>query len=337
MKIRIDAARLFAPLIAANLLAWGVAFAFFHDNAVLLGSAFLAYTLGLRHAVDADHIAAIDNVTRKLMRENQRPLATGLYFSLGHSTVVWIGSIGIALAATTVGPRMEFLREVGGTIGTSVSMLFLFAMAGANILLLKGLAGAIRRHRKGDVAEGADIAAHVAPRGIYTWLLRPVFRMVSRSRHMFLVGFLFGLGFDTATEIGVLGLSAAAGSHGLPIWIILIYPALFTAGMSLVDTLDSALMTGAYGWAFVEPTRKLYYNFAVTFFAVAVALVMGGIEALALLSDHLGGGTSLEALASGLAGKTGAIGYAIVIAFAALWLASFAVHRWKPALRRAGK
>ena len=319
--------RVFGPLVIANLVTWAVAIVLFAGNSVLLGAALLAYTLGLRHAVDADHIAAIDNATRKLMQDGQHPHRTGLYFSLGHSTVVWLASLGIAFAATATGPHMEAFRNFGGAIGTTVSVLFLFGIAAANIFVLKGLVSAIRRHRQGDTLSGEDLDGLLVPRGPYARLFKPLFRMVSRSRHMFAIGFLFGLGFDTATEIGVLGISAAAATHGLPVWSILIFPALFTAAMSLVDTLDSTLMTGAYGWAFAEPARKLYYNFTVTFCSVVVALIVGGIEAIALLPRmfQLGAGiqTRIAALSESLSGA----GYGAIALFATLWLVSMWVYR----------
>ena len=310
------AVRLFAPLIGANLAVWAVALVLFGDRPVLLGTALLAYSLGLRHAVDADHIAAIDNVTRKLVQTGRSSHATGLYFSLGHSAVVWLASLGIALAATAVTPGFAAMREVGGTIGTSVSALFLLGIAAVNLIVLKGLVGALRRQRQGQPPDAGELDTMLAPRGVYTRLLKPVFRLVSRSRHMFAIGFLFGLGFDTATEIGVLGISAAAAGHGIGVWTILIFPALFTAGMALVDTADSVLMTRAYGWAFVQPARKLYYNLAVTFASVIVALLVGGIEVLSLLPTH-----------ADLGHATSGLGYAIIAAFALLWLGAMALAR----------
>lgn len=325
MKPGGEAVPLFACLTTANLLAWGLALAFFHGNAVLLGAALLAYALGLRHAVDADHIAAIDNVTRKLIQAGRRPIDTGLYFSLGHSTVVWLASIGIAVAAGSL--HMNLLRHLGSVVGTGVSALFLLAIAAANILVLVSIAEAVCRHRRGDAIEVQDLDRVLAPQGFYTRFLTPFLRMVSKSRHMFLVGFLFGLGFDTASEIGVLGISASAAGNGLSIWSILIFPALFTAGMSLIDTLDSTLMTGAYGWASVEPARKLYYNLAVTALSVAVALVVGGIEAATLIREHLGTTHAASHLFDRLNQGIGGFGYGIIAGFASLWLASALIQR----------
>ncbi len=312
------AVRLILPLVAANIAAWGLAYTIFHHSGVLMGAAFLAYTLGLRHAFDADHIAAIDNVTRKLMQAGQRPVAAGLYFSLGHSAVVWLASIGIAVAVNTACPPMEFLHRIGGTVGTGVSALFLLGIAATNLVVLKGIVGAIRRQRRGETIERKELDELLVPKGLYARLVRPVFRMVSKSRHMLIVGILFGLGFDTATEIGVLGISAVAAGNGLPIWYILIFPALFTAGMSLVDTLDSTFMSGAYGWAFVEPGRKLYYNLTITFVSVVAALVVGGIEAMTLIPEDFW---------RPVQGVPGGLGYVIAATLALLWAGWTLLHR----------
>src|SRR5580658_8303710 len=229
-------AGIYGVLLAANVLAWTWALIAFRDYPVLIGTAFLAYTFGLRHAVDADHIAAIDNVTRKLMQEGKRPLAVGLFFSLGHSTVVVLASAAIALAAGALQDRFEELKLVGGTIGTSISAIFLFLVAAANFMILRSVYRTFRHVQRGGAFVEEDVDRLLAQRGFLGRLFRPLFRIVSRSWHMYPLGLLFGLGFDTATEIGVLGISAAEASRGLPIWSIMVFPALFTAGMSLIDT-----------------------------------------------------------------------------------------------------
>lgn len=320
---------LYGLLAVANLLAWGWALLAFRDYPVLLGTALLAYSFGLRHAVDADHIAAIDNVTRKLMQEGKRPVAVGFFFSLGHSSIV-VG-LSVAIAATAVALQGHFaeFKEMGGIIGTSVSAFFLFAIAIANMIVLAAVYKSFRAVRNGGRYVDEDIDLLLANRGVLGRLFRRLFRLISNSWHMYPLGLLFGLGFDTATEVGLLGISAAEASRGLPIWSILVFPALFTAGMSLVDTLDSTLMVSAYDWAFVKPIRKLYYNMTVTLVSVVVALLVGGLETLGLLADKL----SLEGPFWDLIGEIndnfGIMGFAIIGIFAASWLVSIAIYRWK--------
>jgi len=331
------AASLFVPLLFANLLAWLWAFAAFGGDGVLMGTAFLAYCLGLRHAVDADHITAIDNVTRKLMNEGQRPLTTGLYFSLGHASVVWLASLGIVLGiglgAASLARHITLISAFGGALGTWVSALFLFGIAGANLLVLKGVMAAVRRHKSGETPDEDALACLLGRRGFYSRLFAPVFRLTAKSRHMYAVGFLFGLGFDTATEIGVLAISAAASAHGLPLLSILVFPALFTAGMALIDTLDSALMVGAYGWAFVDPGRKLYYNLTVTFFSVVVALLVGGIEVVGFLGARLHPGGLVRALIEAANVRLGMLGFAVIAMFALTWLVAVLSARLRQARR----
>ena len=223
-------AGIYGVLIAANVLAWIWALIAFRDYPVLIGTAFLAYTFGLRHAVDADHIAAIDNVTRKLMQEGKRPVAVGLFFSLGHSTIVVVGFGGDRIRQR---PRSKAastaFKIVGGVVGTSVSVIFLFLVAAANFIILCSVYRTFQRVRRGGVYVEEDVDHLLAQRGLLGRLFRPIFRFVSRSWHMYPLGILFGLGFDTATEVGLLGISAAEASKGLPIWSIMVFSALFTA------------------------------------------------------------------------------------------------------------
>jgi len=322
---------LFVLLISANLVAWAWALIAFRDYPILLGTSALAYTFGVRHAFDADHIAAIDNVTRKLMQEGKRPIAVGFFFSLGHSTVVVALSITIAIAATGIQSGGSGLTSVGAVVGTLISALFLFAIAFANILVLISIYRTFKTVRSGGKFVEEDLNLTLANRGVMGRLFRRFFRLVERSAHMYPLGVLFGLGFDTATEIGLLGISATQAAQGLPIWSILVFPALFTAGMSLLDTADGVLMLGAYGWAFVKPIRKLYYNLTITAVSVVVAIVVGALETLNLVGDQLGlteGG--------GFWGAIGAIndnfwtlGYIIVGIFVVSWLISFVVYRVK--------
>jgi nickel/cobalt transporter (NiCoT) family protein len=319
---------LYAVLIAANLGAWAWALIAFRHYPLLLGTALLAYGFGLRHAVDADHIAAIDAVTRKLMQAGKRPLGVGLSFSLGHSTIVILATAGIAWTAHSLHGRFETFKAVGGTIGTIVSAVFLLVLACVNLVILRDVWRRYRHvQRGGELA--AETAAGIAPAGLLSRALRPMFRLVTKSWHMYPVGVLFGLGFDTATEIGLLAIAASEAGKGLPLYSILVFPALFTAGMTLVDSTDNVLMVHAYGWAMDDPKRKLYYNASITFVSAVVAIVIGGVEALGLLSDKLGlNGGIWDAVAS-LNERFGELGYGIVATFVACWIGSVLLHRWR--------
>jgi len=320
-------AGLYVILIAVNIAAWIWAAIAFRHYPVQLGTALLAYSFGLRHAVDADHIAAIDNVTRKLMQERKRPVGVGFFFSLGHSTIVVLASIAIAATATAFKDRIDAVHSVGGIIGTLVSGLFLLAIAGMNIVILVSIYQTFRRVKAGGRYVDEDLDLLLAGRGLLARLFRPMFRMIRRSWQMYPLGFLFGLGFDTATEVGLLGISAAQASQGLPIWSILVFPVLFTAGMSLIDTTDSILMLGAYGWAFVRPIRKLYYNMTITFVSVLVALLIGGIETLGLVGDQWQlKGPFWDAIGT-LNDNFGTLGYLIVAVFVLAWIVAAAVYR----------
>jgi nickel/cobalt transporter (NiCoT) family protein len=316
-------------LLAFNAIVWLWALTAFHDHPVLLGTALLAYTFGLRHAVDADHIAAIDNVTRKLMQEGKRPVSAGLFFSLGHSTIVVLASAAVAATALSFSAELDSIHEVGGIIGTLVSAFFLLAIAIMNIFILAGVYRTFQRVKAGGRFVEEDLNALLAGRGLLARIFRPLFAMIRHSWQMYPLGFLFGLGFDTATEIGLLGISAAEASKGMSVWSILVFPALFTAGMSLVDTIDSVLMLGAYGWAFIKPVRKLYYNMTITAVSVVVALLVGGIEALGLISDKFSLQGGFWDVIGELNGNFGELGYLIIGIFAASWLVSSLVYRLK--------
>jgi high-affinity nickel-transport protein len=318
---------IYMGLIAFNIFAWAWTFAAFRDHPVLLGTALLAYTFGLRHAVDADHLAAIDNVTRKLMQQSERPVGVGLFFSLGHSSVVVLGSA--AIAATTAALQSQFgsFREVGAVVGTSVSALFLLAIAISNAVILVAVYRVFRAVQRGEglIEEKLDLL--LAQRGLLGRWLRPLFGLISKSWHMYPLGFLFGLGFDTATEIGVLGISAVEAAHALPLWSIMVFPALFTAGMSLVDTTDGVLMMRVYGWAFIKPIRKLYYNMTITAVSVIVAVLIGTIEILGLFADKFRLEGQFWAWIGDLNDNFGTIGYLIVATFVLSWLISMAIYR----------
>ena len=320
---------LYLLLIAANIGAWLWAVVAFADHPLLLGTALLAYAFGLRHAVDADHIAAIDNVTRKLMQQGKRPIGVGFWFSLGHSSIVIVATALIVLSTAALQHSLAELKDIGGLIGTSLSALFLLLIAVVNIVILAAVWRTFQRVRSGGTLVEADLDVLLSQRGLLGRLFRPLFGFIGKSWHMYPLGFLFGLGFDTASEVGLLAISSAEAAKGLSLWSIMVFPALFTAGMALVDTTDSVLMLGAYGWAFVKPIRKLYYNMTITFVSVAVALLIGGIEALALLSDRLGLEGPVWGFVGGLAENLGMLGFVIVAIFALSWAIAAAIYRIK--------
>jgi high-affinity nickel-transport protein len=318
---------IYGGLIAFNALAWAWAFAEFSGQPVLIGTAFLAYVFGLRHAFDADHIAAIDNVVRKLMHEKQKPLTVGFFFSLGHSSIVIIASAIIAASAAALQGRLEAFHQVGGVIGTLVSAFFLLAIGLANLIVLRGIWGAFERAKRGEKIVDEDLDQMLGGRGFFARIFRRVFGVVRSSWHMYPVGFLFGLGFDTATEIGLLGISATQAASGMNFWSIMVFPALFTAGMALVDTTDSVAMVGAYGWAFVNPIRKLWYNLTITAASVAVAIFIGGVEALGLLSDKLSLSGGFWDVIGSLNDNLTNFGFAVVGVFLVSWVVSTLVYR----------
>src|SRR5437763_10157782 len=321
---------IYALLIIFNIAAWAVAFVGFSiQYPTLLGVALLAYTFGLRHSVDADHISAIDNVTRKLMQENKKPVAVGFFFSLGHSTIVIGLTIAIALAAVFIKNSIPTLQSAGGLIGTSVSATFLLLIAGINMLVLWEIFQTFRRVKNGGEYNEQTLNEFLNQRGLMGRFFRPLIRIISKSWHMYPLGVLFGLGFDTATEVGILGISASSATRGLPIWSILLFPALFTAGMCLIDTTDSILMLGAYGWAFVKPVRKLYYNLNITLVSALVALVVGGIEALSIVSSQLNLSGGFWDFLDNLSSNFGTLGYIIIGLFILSWGVSTLIYKWR--------
>ena len=315
----------------ANILLWAVAVAVFHDYPLLLGTSLLAYSFGLRHAVDADHIAAIDNVTRKLMQQGQRPVGVGLFFSLGHSTIVFGLSAAVAITAVAIKDKFDALENWGNIVGTLVSACFLLTIAVMNVLILASIVSTFRRVKAGGVYSDEDLHILLAKRGFFGRIFQGLFKLVDHSWQMYPVGFLFGLGFDTATEVGLLGISAAAASKGLPIWSIMVFPALFTAGMALIDTTDSILMLGAYGWAFMKPMRKLFYNITITSVSVLVAIVVGSLETLGLIQGQYNlTGWFWDPIAT-LNGNSafGILGYGIIGIFVLAWIVSASVYKFK--------
>src|SRR4051794_25122711 len=294
-----------------------------------VGLGITAYTLGLRHAFDADHIGAIDNTTRKLMAEGQRPLSVGFWFSLGHSTIVFalgvLVVIGVRGLSGAVADDGSALHAATGLVGPLVSGTFLIVIALLNLVILVSIARIFRRMRRGDFDE-AELEAQLDNRGGMTRFYARATRAVRKPWHMYPLGCLFGLGFDTATEVALLVLAGAGAASGLPFYAILCLPILFAAGMSLFDTLDGMFMNFAYGWAFSKPVRKVFYNLAITGLSVAVALLVGGIELLAVLAERLSLSGGLWDAVTGI--DLNLIGYLIVGLFVATWVLALAVWRF---------
>jgi high-affinity nickel-transport protein len=292
-----------------------------------LGLGVTAYTLGVRHAFDADHIAAIDNTTRALMARGRRPVSVGFWFALGHASVVGLLAAGIAagtrfvVALTSDGSSA---RADLRTIGTSVSGLFLLLIGVLNLAAFVGIAKVYRRARAGSFDPG-ELDRALDKRGLINRLLRPLMRSIRHPAQMFPVGLLFGIGFDTATEVTLLVLAGSGAAAGLPWYAVLVIPLLFTAGMCLFDTLDGAFMTVAYRWAFASPVRKLYYNLTITGLSVAVALLIGTIELVGLLRDQLHWTDAVSGWLAGL--DLNNVGFLIVGLFVVVW--GVAIGYWK--------
>jgi high-affinity nickel-transport protein len=295
-----------------------------------LGLGITAYTLGMRHAFDADHIGAIDNVTRKLMNEGQRPLSVGFFFSLGHSTIVFalatLLAFGIRGLSGAVESDSSTLHQVTGLIGPSVSGFFLLLIGILNLIILVGIIKVFRRMRHGEYDE-QQLEEQLNSRGFMNRLYGRATRAIRKPWQMYPLGMLFGLGFDTATEIALLATAgAAAASSGIPFYAILCLPILFAAGMSLLDTIDGAFMNFAYGWAFAKPVRKIYYNITITALSVAVALIVGTIELVAVFSDKLSLSGGVWDFVAGI--DLNYVGYAIAGVFVATWAIALAVWRF---------
>jgi high-affinity nickel-transport protein len=319
-------ALVYGVLAVLNLGGWAWALLAFHDQPALLGVAVVVYGLGLRHAVDADHIAAIDNVTRKLLQEKRPPVAVGFWFAIGHSTVVVLVTAAVVAAASNL-QGFDAFREAGGTFSTCISALFLLVVAAMNFLILGTILRTLKRVRAGESIDDGALDLMFAGRSPLSRLFRPLFRCIGRSWHMAPLGFLFGLSFDTATEVTLFGLSATQAGHGVSAGAALVFPVLFAAGMSLLDTTDGVMMVGAYRWAFVEPLRKLYYNLTITLMSIAVALFIGGVEITALAVRRLGVEGPVAHAALALNENFNSLGFAIIGVFAAAWALSFLIFR----------
>jgi high-affinity nickel-transport protein len=324
-----------AFVVALHVVGWGVLALIVAPHhyqvgtqAFGLGIGLTAYALGMRHAFDADHIAAIDNTTRKLMGEDKRPLSVGFWFSLGHSSVVFglclLLSFGVKALAGQVANGSSTLQTVAGTIGTTVSGTFLMLIAVINAVVLVGIVKVFRKMREGEYSE-AELEEHLNKRGLMNRILGRVTKAVSKPWHMYPVGLLFGLGFDTATEVSLLVLAGGASAFSLPWYAILTLPVLFAAGMSLLDTIDGSFMNFAYEWAFSQPVRKVYYNITITGLSVAVAVIIGGIELTGLLAEKLNISGGVIGWIAGL--DLNNVGFVIVGLFVVTWLAALAFWR----------
>ncbi len=323
-------------ILALHIVGWGTLLFFvaprhFSLGATTFGAAtgLVAYTLGMRHAFDADHIAAIDNTTRKLMADGQRPLSVGFWFSLGHSSVVFamclLLSLGVRAVAGQLGNDNSALQQTTGVVGTLVSGCFLLLIGVINLVILFGILRVFRDMRRGFYDEAA-LEQQLNNRGLMNRILGRATRAITKSWHMYPLGVLFGLGFDTATEVGLL-LLASAAAFTLPWYAILCLPVIFAAGMSLLDTIDGSFMNFAYGWAFSQPVRKVYYNITITGLSVMVALVIGLVELLGLLAQKLGIDSGPLGWIAGL--DLNVVGYVIVGLFALTWIVALAI--WKAA------
>lgn len=314
-------------LLAFNIAVWVVAFVLFWHYPATLSLCLLAYGFGLRHAVDADHIAAIDNVTRKLMQENKKPVAVGFFFSLGHSTVVILMCLLVALSTDFVKTHFPEFQEVGSVIGMSVSAVFLLVIAAINFVIFLEVYKAFHATKAGKVYSEDALQELLNGRGLVARILRPLFKFVSKSWHMYPIGFLFGLGFDTASEIALLGIAATQAAQQVPLWSIMVFPLLFTAGMCLIDTTDGIVMLGAYGWAFVRPVRKLFYNMTITLVSFLIALVIGSLEAVSIIASKLELEGGIWSYVNILGENSGILGYAIVGLLVVSWIASMIYYR----------
>jgi high-affinity nickel-transport protein len=341
---------MFAFILALHVIGWFTLVAIVAPEHYSLGTksfgigiGVTAYTLGMRHAFDADHIAAIDNTTRKLMGEGKRPLSVGFWFSLGHSSIVFglafLLSLGVKALANPVENDDSQLHNVTGWIGTTVSGTFLYVIAFINLVILAGIWKVFREMRQGHFDEAA-LEEQLNNRGFMNRLLGRVMKSITKPWQMYPLGLLFGLGFDTATEIALLVLAGSGAASGLPWYAILCLPVLFAAGMSLLDTIDGSFMNFAYEWAFSKPVRKVYYNLTITGLSVAVALVIGTVELLGLVGEKAKLHGAFWDWVGGI--DLNVVGYLIVGLFFATWAIAFAVWRfgnieekWSAGLRTA--
>jgi nickel/cobalt transporter (NiCoT) family protein len=322
-------AAVFGAVGALHIVGWGLLLLYGASHPGFLALGGLAYTFGLRHAFDADHISAIDNTTRKLLQSGRKPVGVGFFFSLGHSTVVFLIAVALGFAVKWIVQGVVSnggeLRSIGGVVGTSVSGVFLVLIGVFNLVILVDIVRVYRRMRRGEF-DRDGLEHELISGGVMTRLFGRIFRVIEHSWQMYPVGFLFGLGFDTASEVALLAISAGAAAQGVPFGAVVSLPVIFAAGMSLMDTLDGALMTNAYSWAFASPIRKVFYNLTVTSLSVFVALFVGVVELAQVLIQalNLRGPVFQGILAFDLVGK---LGYVIVAAFVVTWAGAFLIYK----------
>lgn len=310
--------RLWATLLTLNATAWVWAFIMFYASPAALATALMVYGLGLRHAVDGDHIAAIDNVTRKLLQLGRRPVGVGLFFALGHSAVVVLIVLFAASAAGAL-QRIEAVKSFGGLVSTGVSAAFLLAVALINLGIFLSLHRIHRRRESGQVPSESDLS-NFQSTGVLSRLLRPLFAVVSRSWHMLLVGFLFGLGFDTATEVTLLSMSISQSAHGVSLVTVMVFPLLFAAGMALLDSVNGLMMLGAYEWALTKPLAKMRYNMVITLASVIVATTIACIQGAGIVIDQLGSHGPFAKAIESLRQSINLVGFAAMTLILIAWL-----------------
>ena len=324
---QIKIAVVYSLIVLATVFGFVVSAAVSRLSVLLAGLGVVAYVFGLRHGVDADHIAAIDNTTRKLMQQNQPCLTVGMWFSLGHSTIVVALITALVFATRAVIGSIPMLQSAGAIVGTAVSGAFLWLIGIVNIVLVLGIYQVFNELRRGKMDQ-SELENLLDKRGFLNRYFGPLFKIVKKPWQIYPIGVLFGLGFDTATEIALIAISVGVGvSSSVPVWMILILPFMFTCGMVLVDTTDGVTMRVAYGWAFLDPIRKIYYNLTVTVISVLVALVVGTLELLQVIANEL----NLRGLLWGQLGSLDfeTIGLGIIIIFLASWLVSVAVWKYR--------
>jgi high-affinity nickel-transport protein len=325
---RIRLAFFYGAIVLIHVIGWGLLLSIAPQYPALVGLGGLAYSFGLRHAFDADHISAIDNTTRKLLQDRKRPVGVGFFFSLGHSSVVFLIALLLGFAVRSIVDSVIAddgqLRSIGGLIGTSVSGVFLLLIGLLNLIILLDILGIFRRMRRGEY-DRAALEEHLVSGGVLTRVFKRLFAVITESWQMYPIGFLFGLGFDTASEVALLAISAGAASQGLPFTAVLALPIIFAAGMSLMDTTDGAFMAKAYSWAFSNPVRKLFYNITMTGLSVFVALFVGLVELTQILIQVLGLQGGIWTAIAGF--DLGSLGFVIVASFVVAWIVAFAFFR----------